>query len=37
MRRDRDCDGGGVAVYVVEHRNYKRLKDPSDISPDTDL
>ena len=33
MRRDRNCVGGGVAVYVAEHLNYNRLKDPRDISP----
>ena len=38
MRRgDRDCVGGGVAVYVTEHLNYNRLKDPRDLSPDIDV
>ena len=37
MRRDRDCVGGGVAVYVAEHLNYNRLKDPRDSSPDIDV
>ena len=25
MRRDRNRDGGGVAVYIAEHPNYSRL------------
>ena len=37
MRRDRDCVGGGVAVYVAEHLNYNRLKDPRDLLPDIDV
>ena len=37
MRRDRDCVGGGMAVYVAEHLNYNRLKDPRDLLPDIDV
>ena len=37
MRRDRDYVGGGVAVYVAEHLNYNRLKDPRDLSPNIDV
>ena len=37
MRRGRDCVGGGVAVYVAEHLNYNRLKDPRDLSLDIDV
>ena len=36
MRRDRDCVGGGVAVYVAEHLNYNRLKDPRDSDIDVE-
>ena len=36
MRRDRNRDGGGVAVYIAEHLNYNRLKDPNE-STDRDL
>ena len=30
MRRDRNRDGGGVAVYIAEHLNYSRLKVPNE-------
>ena len=35
MRKDRDENGGGVAVYIAEELNYSRL-DESEIQTQND-